>query len=159
MATLTATRAAASFPVAGHSGLGGTLKQAHGTYAFTANPTAGDVVELCKIPEGAVVTGGRLYVSDMDTNGTPTLDIDCGWKANGVDAADSDGFGNNGVLNGTAVTNYTPAGGTILPLQGVLIADGPKTFSAETTITATIVAVAATFAAGRISVTVDYLTP
>jgi hypothetical protein len=157
MATLTATRAASAFPAFKASGAG-ILCAAYGSYDLTANPSAGDIIQLCKLPPGAVVLGGFMRMEDLDTNVTPTIDIDVGWAANGAEAADSDGFGNFGVLNGGAVTNYLPEGGALVPLHGTL-KDGVVTFTEETTIQATVVAAAATFAAGTVSVVVHYVVP
>lgn len=158
MATLTATRGADTFPAASPSGAG--IKcVAYGSYSLSANPSAGDVINICKLPRGAVVLGGHLRMSEIDTNATETLDVDVGYAANGAVAADPDAFGNLGVANGgDAVAGYLPEGGTLLPLHGVL-KDGPLTLTADTTVTATIVAAAATFAAGTITVVVDYVCP
>lgn len=157
MVTTTTTRAASNFPAFAALG-SGNLCAAYGSNAFTANPSAADIVELCRLPRGAVVLGGFLRMGDMDTNGSPTLDIDIGYAANGAIAAAPTGFGNFGVANGTAVTNYTPEGGSVFPLNG-LLATGFLTFTAETVVTATVNAVAATFAAGTLSVVVWYVTP
>lgn len=151
MATLTATRAASTFPVSSFAGAG-VVQAAYGHYDVAANPSANDIAQLCKVPAGAVVLGGWLRVEDLDSNATETLDIDVGWTD------DPDGFGNFGVLNGDAVTNYLPEGGILLPLHGTL-GNGPVTFSAETTISATFIAAAATFAAGTISLVVLFVVP
>ena len=151
MATLTGARAASTFPVFQNIG-SGALSIAYGSYTFATNPAAGDVVELLRLPRGAVVVGGWLRGGDIDTNGTPTLDLDVGWSA------DPDGLGNLGVLNGTAVTNYLPEGGFLIPLHGTL-KDGVVTFAAETVISVKVTAAAATFAAGTITVAVLYVTP
>lgn len=157
MATITGTRAAASFPAFKALGAG-IVCAAYGSYDFAANPTIADIIELTKVPAGAVVIGGWYRLEDIDTNATETVDIDIGYAANGAVAADPDAFGNFGVQNGDAVTNYLPEGGTLLPLNGVL-KDGFVTFSRDTVITATIVAAAATFAAGTMSVVVLYVNP
>lgn len=154
MATLTATRAAANFPVAGH-GFGGNLKVAYGTYELAANPSAADVIRFCRVPKGATVVGGWLMGDDIDT-GTEALDIDVGWEANGVDAADPDGFGNMGVLNGATVANVIPVAGIFRLLQGVLLADGPKTFGAETIISGLVNAAANAGGTGTLTVVVLY---
>lgn len=158
MATFTAARAAATFPVAKPIG-GGTLSAAWGTIEVTANPVAADIYEMCRVPAGAVVTGGYIYGDDLDTNATETLDLDVGWAANGVDVADPDGLGNLGVLGTDTVAGIKPEAGYQYLLGGVLITDGPKTLAAETVITVTCVATAATFAAGTLSVVVYYLNP
>src|SRR5687768_2318421 len=102
MATLTATRAASTFPVAASTGAG-LVHAAHGTYEHAANPTAADIIQFCKVPKNATVIGGWLMGDDIDT-GTEAFDMDLGWAANGVDAADPDGFGNFGVLSGDVIT-------------------------------------------------------
>mgnify|MGYP006176373675 CR=1 FL=1 len=157
MATTTGTRAAADFPVFKPSGAG-LVCAAYGYHDFAANPTAADILALCKVPAGAVVIDGLVRIEDIDTNATEELDIDVGYAANGAVAADPDAFGNFGVLNGDAVTNYLPEGGTLLPFNGVL-GNGPLAFTAETTITATINVDAATFAAGTITVVAYYVVP
>lgn len=151
MATLTATRAAANFPVSSFSGAG-VLQVAYGSYDMAANPTANDVLLLCKVPANATILGGWVRMEDLDSNATETLDFDVGTSA------DPDAFGNFGVQNGDAVTNYLPEGGILLPLHGTL-KDGFVSTTAETTIQLTWIAVAATFAAGTVSVVVQYVVP
>lgn len=158
MATSTATRAASTFPVFKPDG-SGTLACAYGTVSVSANPSIADVFEMCRVPKGAVVVGGWIRSGDLDTNATETLDLDVGWAANGTDAADSDGFGNLGVMGTDTVAGIKPESGYNFPFGGILITDGPKTFAAETVITVTVVAAAATFAAGTLSVGVYYIVP
>lgn len=155
MPTFTAAQAASTFPV--YESVGRGLKHtAYGVITFSSNPAPADILQFCYIPAGATVIGGRFRGQDLDTNVSPTLDIDIGWAANGVEAADTDGLGNFGVINGTAVTNYLPEGGFAFPLAGVL-ATGPVTFTNKTLITGVVNAAAATFAAGTIWVEVDYV--
>jgi hypothetical protein len=104
------------------------------------------------------VVGGWLMGDDIDT-GTEALDIDIGWEANGVDAADPDGFGNMGVLNGATVTNVIPVAGIFRLLQGVLLADGPKTFNAETIISGLVNAPANAGGVGTLTLVVLYAVP
>lgn len=158
MTTFTADRAKSTFPVAKFAG-GGTLQCAWGTIEVTANPVAADIYEMCRIPAGAVVVGGRIYSDDLDTNATETLDLDVGWAANGAEAADPDGFGNLGVFTTDTVAGVKPESGYNFPFGGKLITDGPQAFTRETIITVTTVATAATFAAGTLSVVVFYLAP
>ena len=136
---------------------------AYGSYDFAANPTAADIIKLCKLPAGAVVLDGFLRMEDIDTNGTETLDIDIGWAANGgtttPDAADPDGFGNFGAGGaGDAVVGYLPEGGTRYPLHGTL-KDGPVAFTKETTVQAVVNVAAATFTAGTLTVVVYFVVP
>lgn len=158
MATSTATRAGSTFPV--YSPLGaGLLCCAYGTVEVSANPTAADVFQMCKIPAGAVVVGGWIRSDDLDTNATETLDLDVGWAANGAEAADADGFGNLGVMTTDTVAGVKPESGYNFAFGGKLVTDGPQVFTKETTITVTCVATAATFAAGTLSVCVLYVCP
>lgn len=156
MATFTATRAASAFPVYTPSGAG-ALGVAYGSYDFAAEQNAAETLAICKVPAGAVILGGWMRGEDMDT-GSETLDIDVGYAANADVSADTDAFGNFGILNGAAVTNYLPEGGFLVPLHGTL-KDGPVTLTAETTILVTFVDDAATFAAGTLTVVVFYVVP
>jgi hypothetical protein len=158
MATFTATRAAATFPVAKFAGAG-VLQTAYGTIEVAANPVAADVYEMCRLPAGAVVVSGRIYSDDLDTNATETLDLDVGWLANGSEAADPDGLGNFGAITVDTVAGAKIEAGYNYALGGKLITDGPQAFTAETVIAVTCVATAATFAAGTLSVVVNYIVP
>lgn len=158
MATFTADRARSTFPVFQGEG-SGALCVAYGTIEVTANPVASDVYEMCRIPAGAVVVGGWIRSDDLDTNATETLDLDVGWLANGVESADPDGFGNLGVMGTDTVAGVKPETGYNFQFGGTLITDGPRAFSRETVIAVTVVATAATFAAGTLSVGVYYVVP
>lgn len=158
MATLTAARAAANFPVGGFAGAG-VLNVAYGSYTLAANPTAADIIKFCKVPAGATVIGGWLRGEDIDT-GTEALDIDIGWAANGgtgVGAtADPDGFGNFGVITGDVVTELKPEVSIFLPLNGTL-KSGPVSFDAETSIQAVVNAPANAGGTGVLWLTVFYV--
>jgi len=156
MATLTATRAAATFPVA--TGFGaGNLRVAWGTYAIAANPTAADIIQLCRIPANSTVLGGYVMAADIDT-GTEALDIDIGWAGNGVEAADPDGFGNFGVWDGDTVGQIIPVAGSWKPLQGVLLTAGPQAFTNETVIQAVVNVAANAGGTGQITLVVFFVT-
>ena len=129
--TLTATRAAAAFPVYKPQGAG-AVAFAYGVYEIAAVVEDGDIFEMCRVPAGALVVDGFVRADDIDT-GTEALDMDVGWAANGSDAADPDGFGNLGVWSGDAVTDIKPEAQIWYPFNGVL-KDGPKTFVNETVI-------------------------
>ena len=122
MATFTATRAAAGFPVfeAHQSGL---LCVAWGTITVAAAPADGDIYQMCRVPGGATILGGYVQADDLDT-GTEALDMDIGWAANGVESADPDGLGNLGTWTGDAVANLRPEAGNYFPLGGTLITEG-----------------------------------
>lgn len=155
MATLTAARAAAGFPVSGPSYLGGVLQVAWGVYNLAANPTAADIIEFCKVPAGATVIGGFVQAADLDTNATEEIDFDIGWAANADEVADTDGFGNFGALTGDASV-HLPVAGIYMPFANVIQDPGFKTFTAETTITGVINVDAATGGTGAIKVVVFY---
>jgi len=158
MATFTAARAASTFPVAKPGGAG-NLAVAWGVIEVAANPVAADIYEMCRLPAGAVVVGGKIYSDDLDTNATETLDLDIGWADNGTDVADPDGFGNLGVMTTDTVAGIKPEAGYNYDFGGVLVTEGPKAFAAETVVTVTCVATAATFAAGTLSVMVMFTSP
>ncbi len=159
MTTFTAARAAADFPVYEASGAG-VLCRAFGEITVAINPVAADIYEMCKLPRGAIVLGGWYRADTLDSDATETLDMDVGWAANGDEVADPDGLGNYGVQKGDVIAGYKQdAVGVQLALGGVLFSVGPKTFNAETTIIVTAVVTAATFAAGPMSVQVDYIVP
>ena len=154
--TLTATRAASTFPVFTPAG-GGAVGFAYGIYELAANVEDGDIFEMCRVPEGATVVDGFVRADDLDT-GTEALDMDVGWAANGSDAADPDGFGNLGVWTGDAVAGVKPEVMVWMPLNGVL-KDGPKTFARETIIQVEANAAANAGGTGTLYVGVYYITP
>lgn len=151
MATVSSSRAASTQPVAKPLGAG-VMSVYYGKYDFATNPSAADIVEFFKVPAGFIALGGHLRIEDIDTNLTETFDMDIG------DSGDTDRLGNFGVRTGDAVTDYLPEGGTLLPLHGTL-KDGPVTYASETMITGTIVAAAATFAAGTATLVVWGVNP
>lgn len=164
MTTHTGARAASTFPVAGH-GWAGVRKTAYSeVVTFTSQPIAADVYEMVKLPKGAVIVGGRLRGTTMETittAGSGTLDIDIGTSVS------SDAFGNLGVL-GLAFAASSAGGkmdaGYNITLGGLLWS-GPVVCSAETTIQVTIVASATGFTSAASAadpvmwLEVDYLLP
>jgi len=165
--TLTATRAASTFPVFKATG-SGAVSAAYGTYAVAANVEDGDIFEMCRVPAGAVILMGLVYAADLDT-GTEALDMDVGWAANGgsgtYDSADPDGLGNLGVWTGDPsatspnVSNLSAETGTVMLLSGKF-ADGVfPVFTEETVIQVEANAPANSFTAGSLSVVVFYVVP
>ncbi len=152
--TLSATRAASTFPVFKATGRG-IVCAAWGTYAVAANVEDGDIFEMCKVPAGATIIGGYFSMEDIDT-GTETIDFMVGWAANGTDVADPNGLLLAGVKTGD-ISVHLDVASTWMPLQGVLLTAGPKTLAAETTIQVEANAVAATFAAGQLNLVVYYI--
>jgi hypothetical protein len=125
-----------------------------GTYNFATAIVVNDTVAICKIPANTYVIDGFLRGPDIDT-GTGVLELDVGWSANGVDAANAQGFLDSGVLNGTAVANYLPAAGIRVPFQGILQSGGPKLFTVDTTVLVTATAAANAGGTGLITVMLD----
>ena len=154
--TLTATRAAATFPVFKASGAG-LLCCAWGTYVVANAVEDGDIFEMCKVPAGATIVGGYLQTEDLDT-GSEAIDVMVGWAANGSDAADPNGLLLDKVLTGD-ISVHLDIASNIVFFGGVLTGDGPKTLVNETTIQVEVNTAAATFAAGQITVVVYYLSP
>lgn len=149
--TLTAAQAEGGHPIPG-PGDAGNVKVAWGTYAIAANVVDGDIFEMHYIPAGCTVFGGWVIGEDLDT-GIEAIDMDIGWAANDVDAADPDGFGNLGVWTGDTSPHIA---GTInyFPYQNVLTTAGPKTFTrsgGKTMVQIEANAAAATFSAGQVT--------
>lgn len=151
--TLTATRAASTFPVFKPSGAG-VLCAAWGTHAVAANVEDGDIFEMCKVPANATIVGGYLQAEDLDT-GTEAIDLMVGWAANGTDAADPNGLLLAHVFTGD-ISVHLDVASSIVFFGGVLTSAGPKTLAAETTIQVEANTAAATFAAGQMTVVVWY---
>jgi hypothetical protein len=155
MATLTGSHAAASYPVGG-AGQANVLHVAWGEYTLAANPSQNDVIEFCKVPAGATVIGGFLQGADIDT-GTEAFDLDIGWASNGTDNADTDGFGNFGVMDGDAVSQFRPVAGIYYPFVNIIQDSGHKKFAAETKIIGTVNAAANAGGTGLLKVVVFYV--
>lgn len=155
MATLTGVRGTTTFPVGG-PGDAADLKVAWGSYTFAVNPTAADIVRICKIPKNSRILGGYLQGVDLDT-GTEALDMDVGWLANGTEAADPDGLGNFGTITGAVITSLRPEVGIYYPLGGLLLTTGPMKFTEETVITVTVNTPANATGTGIITVVVFYV--
>jgi hypothetical protein len=160
MATVTAARAAASFPVTAYAGAG-VLQAAVGSYTLATNLAAATIIEMCKLPAGAMVLFGHVRGEDLDT-GTEELDFDLGWAANGgtttPDSADPDGFGNFGTITGDAITDWKPEVSIFLPINGTL-KSGPVTFTRETMVQLVINTDSATGGTGVITVVICYIMP
>lgn len=155
MTALVGTRGNAAFPIGGF-GEGPNLKVAWGSYTLASNPSQNDTIDFCWLPKNAIVLGGYLQAKDVDT-GTEAFDLDIGWTANGVEAADSDGFGNLGVWTGDAITDLRPEVGIFYPLGGVLFTTGPQKFSAPTKIQGLVNAAANATGTGIITVVIFYV--
>lgn len=155
--TVWADRALPGFPVA--SGQAGDLKRAWGTYLIGSAVAQNDVINMCRTPKGATVVGGFIIGEDIDT-GSAALDFDAGYLANGIDVADTDAWGNFGVVAGTVTVHIqTGVQSIYLPFAGVLVSGGPKVLQAETTHSILFNAAANAGGTGRLTMHVDYLMP
>lgn len=152
MATLRSTRAATDFPGPYLAAAGaGLVHAAWGRYVFAANPTAADIVKLCRLP-ACVVVGGAMWATDIDT-GTEELDIDLGHGGNAVDSADPDAFGNFGVLTGDAITDLI-ASGVYRPIN---LSSGPIRLQGVTDVQAVVNTDAAAGGTGTLSAVIFYV--
>ena len=153
--SVSADRALPGFPVAGMGGAG-DLKVAWGTYNIGSAVAQNDVISFCRTPKGATILGGWLIGEDIDT-GTEALYFDAGYAANGSDAADTDAWGNFGVVTGdVSVHLQTGVASIYLPFAGVLVTGGPKTLAAETVHQVLFNAAANAGGTGRLTMVVLY---
>lgn len=169
MATSFSTaKAASTYPYYGGQG-GGSVNAAYGSVTFDTDVTlaAALTVTMCHLPAGAVVIGGWVMGADIDT-GTEALDFDLGWSTGTaptchagttLGTADTDGFGNLGVMSGDTITELKPVAGLYVPLQGVLFVEGPITFPAKADVTILFNADANAGGTGTLSIVVLYLLP
>ncbi len=150
-----AARAASGLPVFKPVG-SGLLCVAWGTYTHATNLAAATAIEYCRVPKGARIVGGYWCATDIDT-GTEELDIDIGYLANGVDAADTDAFGNLGVITGdVSVHLATGVPGIWIPFQNRLMTEGPIVLGAETVLAALVNVDAATGGTGQSTMVAYY---
>lgn len=85
MATLSTAKAAAGVPARKDI----NYSEVVFSYALTAALALDDVIRLCKIPAGAVITKLFIFIPDLDTNVSPAITFDVG------DDADTDRYGND----------------------------------------------------------------
>lgn len=119
----------------------GVLGVASYTLSLTANVTANDVYEMVRLPKGAKIVDVTLSSTDLDTNGTPTITMSVGY------GGDDDYFIVASTIGQTGGVARMAAATT-----GTLL-----TLTAEDTIDLKFPAVAATFAAGTVTLTVFYM--
>lgn len=137
MATLVSTYADTTRPVHRPDSLG--TGRVIGTYSLTSNPAVNDVINLCYLPAGAIVTGFRLYATAMETSSSPTLALKLGV-----------GSTSTALLGATAFTQSAV-------LDKNVLAAPLAELTAESLVYITFTGTAATFAAGTVYVTVDYI--
>lgn len=83
MATLTSSKVASSVPA---KETNQHLIHVAATYELTAALALDDVIQMVKVPKGAVIVELVLATDDLDSNGAPAIVLDVG------DGADTDRF-------------------------------------------------------------------
>lgn len=126
---------------AGKGEFNGHVKTLYDEYTFLAEAGTSDVVYLGKLPAGARVVGGKVKCPSTGATGI----FDLGYLANGVDAADADGF---------AAAVDPGAAAVLADLNGAAIG---KKFTVETTIVADFSEVTASATGDVLQVWVEYI--
>jgi hypothetical protein len=136
MATLTATAAASNVP-AKYLHNGDIVRVVD--YAFAASASAGDVIQMLRVPKGAIVTNVQAAMIDSPTVHGGVVTVNIG------DGNDASAYGAGVVLSGSAVAL------TSIPSRGM-----GRSYSAEDTIDVTVAAVSAPGASGGVRLVVHY---
>lgn len=132
MATFTATAAQSTVPAIYN--VGGTISRTV-NYTFTVSASAGDVIQMCKIPNGAVVNSVALAVSY--SAGVTTVNIG--------DGNDVSAYGASVVLSGSVVAL------TSMPYRGL-----GRSYSAEDTIDIQIASISTPPGDGKLTLSINY---
>ena len=133
MATYTGDVLSQNSPQPGATGDGGGLKRLRYPVTLSAAPTTSDTINFGYAPKGFRVYGASLKASDMDTNGSPTITLNVG------DAGSATRI--------FSATNIAQTGTyTDVPQNGII----DYQYTADTMITGTAQANAATGAAGTL---------
>ena len=123
-------------------GLKGSLKCAVGQVAVTTALALNDTINFFYLPAGATVHSARLDTSvALDSNGSPTLTIDCGYASHTADFFSQSLVGSNATH-----TDVEPVFATTYDVQ----------LTADTLIFATVHAAGATKVAGTIRCIIEY---
>jgi hypothetical protein len=168
--TYTATRAASTFPAYQPVG-SGSKNTAWGTIELTVNPAPADVFQMCKLPKGAVIIGGRVKGDKLDSTGAGsacmTVNIGVNKALTTPDGTTVTAASTSNALGAawafgsdfSAVLGYKPESGRNLPLGGLLLSHGPLTTTEECLGTVTIITSAGGLTTGTLTMEVDYLVP
>lgn len=157
MTVFKAVRSTENFPISSPS-IAGVMCCSYGIIHFplSNHPQTGDIIEMCRIPAGATIIGGRLCSGQLDQESLAEFEFDMGWADNGVEPASSDGLGNLGEAVAPPFACYKFEEGYMMPLQGDFMRDGPLTFTNKTIIQVTIIAGANNPIAGNMSMMVYF---
>lgn len=132
MATFTATAAQANAPAL--MNVNGTITRVvH--YTCTASASAGDVIQMVKVPSGAIVS--RVAIANSASAGVITVNVGDGNDVSAYAAAV--------VLSGSAITT------TAMPYRGL-----GRSYSAEDTIDIVVTAISTPAAETKFTLAVDY---
>lgn len=131
MATFTATAAQSTVPAIMH--VKGTVTRIV-EYVQVASLSAGDVIQMCKIPNGAMVT--RVVPQWSVSAGATTVNIG--------DGNDTSAYAASLVISGPVVT-------VVQPYRGV-----GRSYSAEDTIDIVVTVVSATPASAQLKLLIEY---
>ncbi len=166
MTVFTASRGAATRQPAAE-GSAQSKHTAWGTIEVTILPVAADIYQMCKLPKGAVLLGGRLLGNNLGSGTsfgssslTLNIGVDCAVTLpNGTTVSTASTSTALGVLTpeGTAQPWKTETGYN-QPLGGLLITDGPFTLSDNATAQMAVATVIASgsFTTGTLTLEVDY---
>ncbi len=135
MATITASAAQANIPAKFSVNRDTTRVVKFSIGAFGTAMSAGDVVQMMKVPAGAVVS--RVVTAISDHPGVLTVNVG--------DGNDVSAYGASVVLSGSAVAAAS------LPVRGL-----GRSYSAEDTIDIRIAAISAASATGSLKLSVTY---
>jgi len=136
MATLTATAAQSTVPA--KYAVNGEIVR---VVDYTMNPalSAGDVIQMVRVPKGACVTGVTLAMCDVPTTHSGVITVNAG------DGNDTSAYAAAVVLSGSAVAL------TSIPVRGI-----GRSYSAEDTVDIQVTAVSAAGASGGLRMTIRY---
>lgn len=140
--TYVATKAGLGAQVAA-SRIGGQPVTIYSEFTFPAAPVINDVVQMLKVPKGAVVVDVALGADDLDTNGSPAITLDVG------DGGDPDRY--------IAASTIAQTGAA--PVQTMLKTGFGFAYTADDTIDILVKAAPATGAVGTVRLMATYLTP
>lgn len=124
------------------------------TYAFGANPSVGDIIELGVLPAGLRVIDMILDSDDLDTNGAPTMAFDVGFMSGDFGVNDPARTCGAEFYSGSNVAQSGASGGH--PTLKTAYRTSPVQY--DRSIGLKVTAAAATFAAGTVGLTVLYAT-
>lgn len=125
-------------------GYSGNKKTMYESFSLTAALALNDVINMFKVPAGAIITGIILKTSDLDTGGSPAIVLDVG------DASDTDRL-----IDGATVGQAGGTSTSLVSSTGVFYQ-----YTAETMISVLVQVAPATGATtGTVELAVEYILP